>query len=69
MNPCQAPSACGGVVDKVKKIFYYDGRSDLLVKHLKIIGEESPKVRKQIARETLIIKLDKSSYTKFDKII
>ena len=39
------------VVDKAKKISYYDGRSDLLLKHLKIIGEESPKVRKQIARE------------------
>ncbi len=38
-------------VDKAREIGYYDGGSNLLLKHLKIMGEKSLKVIYQIARE------------------
>ena len=38
-------------VDKLPKVGYYDVRNNLLLKHLRLIKERSPKIRKQLARE------------------
>ena len=37
-------------IDKARRMKYYDGENDLFIHHLKLIGEKSNKVRKQIAR-------------------